>query len=773
MPQTDLEQLVYSMSADITQLSKQQAKALALVNDNADVIQKRMDKAGSSLFDKWSAPPEIGAAFDKIFDSSRLKLLDSGIARVGLFGSAFEALGGAGVIAAGALGGFAASMDVADKAAENAANIAKTAKEIGVTTDFLQEFNYAASQTDVPVDKADASLKALNVSLGNVQNNLAKAQLVKAFADAGFTPDQLKSFQNAGDLLPVLAQHIRDAGDAAQQASLAKRLGIEDLLPLIQSADGGFASLAEQARNLGIVMDSSLVKQGEEAHQKLVQLDQVMRDKANISFLEFAKTLVAVKTAFADAEAAALSFLAKITGTQSDKSKLSDLQTGLANLQREPDFAKSPVAQGLAARYTTQIAALQASIKSTAAADAAEPKASAYKTPVVPDAKPKTKRNDTAQLSATAQSTLDSAIKNEASALAALTGNILDHATLEKTAVDDETQKLKDAADAEIAKIEADKSLTAAKKVQLVAELQHAKALDDRTGADKKAKIDRDAQDALTAEALAYQTKFNGFALAALQSQSALAKTAEERRTIELQILAIQQKQASDALANQNRLAERQGQTPAQSAGLVAQQQADFAGQIATALKATEGPLAKWRDENLTTAAQVNEAYQTVAVNGLNSVTDSITAAITQTKTWGQAFHDIANQIITDLVRIEVQKDITTPLANLLGGFKIPGFAGGTSFAPGGLSLVGENGPELVKLPAGSSVTPNSQLSLGGGGGLSVGTIHVQVNASGAFDQNTMIQAVRQGTLQAVQMARAAAAGDYARRQRNSFTGRG
>lgn len=38
------------------------------------------------------------------------------------------------------------------------------------------------------------------------------------------------------------------------------------------------------------------------------------------------------------------------------------------------------------------------------------------------------------------------------------------------------------------------------------------------------------------------------------------------------------------------------------------------------------------------------------------------------------------------------------------------GFATGTSFAPGGLSLVGERGPELVNLPRGSQVIPNNKL---------------------------------------------------------------
>lgn len=48
---------------------------------------------------------------------------------------------------------------------------------------------------------------------------------------------------------------------------------------------------------------------------------------------------------------------------------------------------------------------------------------------------------------------------------------------------------------------------------------------------------------------------------------------------------------------------------------------------------------------------------------------------------------------------------------------KIPGFAGGTKFAPGGLAIVGEKGPELVDLPMGSQVIPNHELSAMAGGG--------------------------------------------------------
>jgi phage-related minor tail protein len=49
-------------------------------------------------------------------------------------------------------------------------------------------------------------------------------------------------------------------------------------------------------------------------------------------------------------------------------------------------------------------------------------------------------------------------------------------------------------------------------------------------------------------------------------------------------------------------------------------------------------------------------------------------------------------------------------------GFSIPGFAGGTSFAPGGMAMVGENGPELVNLPRGSRVYSNSETQRMAGG---------------------------------------------------------
>ncbi|QGA55851.1 phage tail length tape measure family protein [Brucella sp. 2280] len=58
-----------------------------------------------------------------------------------------------------------------------------------------------------------------------------------------------------------------------------------------------------------------------------------------------------------------------------------------------------------------------------------------------------------------------------------------------------------------------------------------------------------------------------------------------------------------------------------------------------------------------------------------------------------------------------------TTLGNFLKG--IPGFAAGTNYAPGGMALVGERGPELVNLPRGAQVIPNDILGSIARGGIS------------------------------------------------------
>lgn len=64
----------------------------------------------------------------------------------------------------------------------------------------------------------------------------------------------------------------------------------------------------------------------------------------------------------------------------------------------------------------------------------------------------------------------------------------------------------------------------------------------------------------------------------------------------------------------------------------------------------------------------------------------------------------------------------------------IPGFANGTPYAPGGLAIVGERGPELVNLPRGSRVhTAERTRAMLGGGKSAGGTVRVVIEEGPGF----------------------------------------
>jgi hypothetical protein len=121
----------------------------------------------------------------------------------------------------------------------------------------------------------------------------------------------------------------------------------------------------------------------------------------------------------------------------------------------------------------------------------------------------------------------------------------------------------------------------------------------------------------------------------------------------------------------------------------------------------------------------------------------------TQTVSIAQTFADMARNITSSLQQLSgairgggfldilgavIGLGLQLGQAGLFGGKvqtnlnkPIPGDAGGTNFAPGGLSLVGERGPELVNLPRGAGVMSNRELR-------SLGGTSVQVIPSPYFD---------------------------------------
>lgn len=137
-----------------------------------------------------------------------------------------------------------------------------------------------------------------------------------------------------------------------------------------------------------------------------------------------------------------------------------------------------------------------------------------------------------------------------------------------------------------------------------------------------------------------------------------------------------------------------------------------------------------------TQAVNINDAIENIKVNGLEALNNELTDAIVNFKSLGDVATSVIRSILAELIRLQIQQAIIRPLAGMLGlgggafgvsasfspsaslvssasqtiSSGLPFFAKGTNFAPGGLAVVGERGPELVNLPRGSQVIPNHEL---------------------------------------------------------------
>lgn len=145
--------------------------------------------------------------------------------------------------------------------------------------------------------------------------------------------------------------------------------------------------------------------------------------------------------------------------------------------------------------------------------------------------------------------------------------------------------------------------------------------------------------------------------------------------------------------------------------------------------------LAKLIDINEATAkARADwEQWRDFASNTLDEIFDP-----NNWENWG----DLGKRILMDLAKEFIALNALNPIKNQMFGTDLPtssgffsflGFASGTYHAPGGVALVGENGPELVSLPRGSQVkgTSATRQALGGMGGMSV-HIDASIHAPGA-----------------------------------------
>jgi hypothetical protein len=149
------------------------------------------------------------------------------------------------------------------------------------------------------------------------------------------------------------------------------------------------------------------------------------------------------------------------------------------------------------------------------------------------------------------------------------------------------------------------------------------------------------------------------------------------------------------------------------------------AGAVGTLL----GAVGRGFAEKKADVVAIGKAFIDYIIEGFDAQREALLAA------W-QALVDAMKTIASGL------PTIPAPPTASAGGVTAPQYAAGTSFAPGGWAWVGEQGPELVRLPRGSQVTP--ALAVGGA------TFNITVHAPGG-QPAAVARAAELGVRQALQ----------------------
>ena len=251
-------------------LSSEQETARKSTTSLADVVNGLANALGISL------PPGLQTAVDKL--------------------DGFSASGAAAVTVVGGLVGALASstMDMS----KTADDLLTLSTQTGLTTDQLQEFEYASELVDVSTDTLQGSLVKLT-------NNMQTAATGTGSAAEAFKTLKVKVADSQGHLknnYDVFLQTIDALGkmkNETERDALAMDIfgkSATDLNPLIEAGSGKLKELAEQAHEVGYVVDNETLQSFGELDDAMQKLDK----QGDAVKRSFAEALLPIITAFVD-----------------------------------------------------------------------------------------------------------------------------------------------------------------------------------------------------------------------------------------------------------------------------------------------------------------------------------------------------------------------------------------------------------------------------------------------------------------------------------------
>lgn len=185
-----------------------------------------------------------------------------------------------------------AMISMTKESASFADNIITLSMQTGQTTDQLQEFSYATELIDVSVDTLQGSLRKLTNNMQDTMNGTGNAQA--SFEALGISVTNADgSMRSANDVFYETIDALGKVKNETERDAMSMDIfgrSAQDLNPLIIQGSDTLKAYAEEAHNVGYVLDNdalSALGAVDDAYQRLQKTQEGVKNQLAVEFAPY------------------------------------------------------------------------------------------------------------------------------------------------------------------------------------------------------------------------------------------------------------------------------------------------------------------------------------------------------------------------------------------------------------------------------------------------------------------------------------------------------
>lgn len=635
-------------------------------------------------------------------------------------------------------------VNVIKGALEYAGSLAEVANQVGATAKELQVLRFAAGQVGVSQEQLEVGLKKLTITMGQLAAGAEKPRKALDAVKQGLA-DQIQHAGTSGNALRILAGAFEHVSSRAQRAAVETAVMSKAGSALDNLLVGGTAALddlAAAAEKLGIVLSDEQIKNADDTADKLEAVKTVLQADIAGVVAANSEAILGLANAFLHLVSATIQAGQALANFMSYSRQIASQEA-----QSHPQIA-SAVIKGAGALNPVLGLAVGRFLGGPTSSPKAPPKLPPP--PPVPDSPDIGKflakgggghKENKGKEDHTAEQQLREAFQfnqdlNRAQTDVLRAQEDLARDYIARTAISIQIKdKEKEAYQAELDYNVQLYALTKGKQGMSQDQANQLRTQKDIQDSLERQKILQDEEEQRLKDVQSISNADFDRRKDALSDQEELATTAAERRKIELELLDIAYQQRKQALEftiqNSHDIAEQENARRdliALKAGYGAQRQG--------VMNRTRGPFEEWAASIPQSAAQINEALQTIEVDGFEGLVDAMTEVISGTKKLKDAFGDLAKSIISDILKMTLRMLVFRAVSAIFGsqgpspainvtnatlpGMTPPGLADGGSFRIRGFAgtdrnMLSLNGLPVARVSHGERVSVNQDGANDGG----------------------------------------------------------